>query len=158
MSISPSCKLLRKQELNLRQQEGSNFYHFVFHICVALPRHWTLKNSWANILKAWHFQWGLNTWNFSWKWKVLCLHQRATLSLLAVKWEICSLAEGNIVFSSLLSRCPPFLLILYQYWSTLSCRFNLDAVRWSMPLGSSWEPHCSGPFSWKQSPNASLNI
>lgn len=37
-----------------------------------------------------------------------CLHQRATLSLLAVEGEICNLTEVNIVLSLLLSRCPPF--------------------------------------------------
>lgn len=118
---APAANFLRKQALNPKQQEGNNFQRFVFHICSSLLRDWTLKNSWGSILKAWHFQWGLNTWNLKSveNEKLSRLHERATLSLLAVEgkyatWQkrILSSAfffQGVLLFSvKMLTLCQPW--------------------------------------------------
>lgn len=96
----------------------------IFHICWSLPRHWTLKNSWGNILKAWHFQRGLNAQSFEVgrKWKSARLHQRATLSLLTVKREMWNLTGRNITSSFLL---PVSSLWYLQCTSTKKKNNNL---------------------------------
>lgn len=161
VSKNPSCQLLRKQEPNPKQQKGNNFYHFVFHICSALLRDWTLKNSWGNILKAWHFQWGLNTWNLKSveNEKLSRLHQRATLSLLGVGGEIWNLTELNIVFWFLLSRCPPFFCQDAYIVPALKC-LNvtiLIGILLALMELASHDQHCRvRPFTWKQFYHRSL--
>lgn len=53
--------------------------------------------------------------------KLSRLHQRATLSLLAVEREMCNLTEVNIILSFLLSRCPPFFCQDTYIVSALKC-------------------------------------
>lgn len=72
------------------------------------------------------------------KKKLSSLHQRATLSLLAVEEEMCNLTEVNVVVYFLISRCPSLVCQNVYTVPALKC-VNVEVLiglfaRYNVPL------------------------
>lgn len=105
--------LLRKQELNL-ETRGKSFlvlsfsYFFYFSYLLEPPEGtelWRTVGVTSSKLGISSEEKNAQSFEVRRKWKPARLHQRATLSLLTVKREICNLTGGNITSSFILPVC-----------------------------------------------------